>query len=272
MDGWIKLFRKIQSHWIWQDEKKLKWWLSILLNVNHAPQKFPVGDELLVCEAGQSFRSIEQWTSMFGCSKKTTAKFFDLLKKDGMISCKIVGNGNRRKHLLSVLNWEEYQQEETELYPPRKPECSVNGNPNVTSNKNDKNDKECKEDIIIHDWRKNFSDYLKILNEEYDKILADSEFFETQQKYYPNLDIQLSLEKSIVNFWGTEAGWKHKKKGRSKEISWRQTFVNAIPMNKVYKQNQSNGQTFKTNKQNKGSKTAEAAENLFRDIASDVRK
>lgn len=36
--------------------------------------------------------------------------------------------------------------------------------------------------------------------------------------------------------------------------------------------NQSNGQTFKTNKQNKGSKTAEAAENLFRDIASDVRK
>ena len=189
-----------------------------------------------------------------------------------MISCEIVGNGNRRKHLLSVLNWEEYQQEETELYPPRKPECSVNGNPNVTSNKNDKNDKECKEDIIIHDWRKNFSDYLKILNEEYDKILADSEFFETQQKYYPNLDIQLSLEKSIVNFWGTEAGWKHKKKGRSKEISWRQTFVNAIPMNKVYKQNQSNGQTFKTNKQNKGSKTAEAAENLFRDIASDVRK
>ena len=241
MEGWIKLFRKIQDHWIWQDEKKLKWWLSILLNVNHAPQKFPVGDELLVCQAGQSFRSIEQWTSMFGCSKKTTAKFFDLLKKDGMISCEIVGNGNRRKHLLSVLNWEEYQQEETELSPPRKPECSVNGNPNVTSNKNDKNDKECKEDIIIPDWRKNFGDYIKFLNEEYDKILTDSEFFETQQKYYPNLDIKLSLEKSIVNFWGTEAGWKHKKKSRSKEIDWRQTFVNAIPMNKVYKQNQSNG-------------------------------
>lgn len=36
--------------------------------------------------------------------------------------------------------------------------------------------------------------------------------------------------------------------------------------------NQSNGQTFKTNQQNKGSKTATAAENLFRDIASDVRK
>lgn len=147
-EGWIKLFRKIQEHWIWQDEKKLKWWLSILLNVNHAPQKFPVGDELFMCESGQSFRSIEQWTSMFSCSKKTTIKFFDLLKKDEMISCEIVGNGNRRKHLLTVLNWEEYQSEETELSQPRKPECSVNGNPNVPSNKNEKNDKECKEDII----------------------------------------------------------------------------------------------------------------------------
>lgn len=147
-EGWIKLFRKIQTHWIWQDEKKLKWWLSILLNVNHAPQKFPVGDELFICECGQSFRSIEQWTSMFLCSKKTTIKFFELLKKDGMISCEIVGNGNRRKHLLTVLNWEEYQQEETELCASTKPECSVNGNPNVTPNKNEKNDKECKEDLL----------------------------------------------------------------------------------------------------------------------------
>lgn len=147
-EGWIRLLRKIQDHWIWQDEKKLKWWISILLNVNHASQKFAVGDELFLCESGQSFRSIEQWTAMFSCSKKTTIKFFELLKKDGMISCEIVGNGNRRKHLLTVINWEEYQSKETELYSPRKPECSVNGNPNVPSNKNEKNDKECKEDIL----------------------------------------------------------------------------------------------------------------------------
>lgn len=162
MNGYIKLLRKIQSHWIWQDEKKLKWWLSILLNVNHAPQKFPVGDELFVCEAGQSFRSIEQWTSMFCCSKKSTVKFFDLLKKDEMISCKIVGSGNRRKHLLTVINWKEYQQEETELYPPRKPEYSANGNPNVTPNNNDKNDKNIipslQEVIIYCDERKNLVD------------------------------------------------------------------------------------------------------------------
>ena len=80
-EGWIRLLRKIQDHWIWQDEKKLKWWISILLNVNHASQKFAVGDELFLCESGQSFRSIEQWTAMFSCSKKTTIKFFRIAKK-----------------------------------------------------------------------------------------------------------------------------------------------------------------------------------------------
>ena len=243
MDGWIKLFRKIQSHWIWQDEKKLKWWLSILLNVNHAPQKFPVGDELLVCEAGQSFRSIEQWTSMFGCSKKTTAKFFDLLKKDGMISCEIVGNGNRRKHLLSVLNWEEYQQEETELYPPRKPECSVNGNPNVTSNKNDK---ECKEQLISK-YQAEFFDSLIPFVPEFGK--------ETCREFY---DYWSEPNKSKTKIrWQLEKTWDLKKR----LTRW---------ANNNFKK--PNGQTFKTNQQNKGSKTAEAAENLFRDIASDVRK
>lgn len=140
MNGWISIYRKIQEHWIWQDEKRLKWWLTIILNVNHEPKKFPVGNEVLVCNPGQSFRSIEQWTAMFLCSKKTTIKFFEMLKNDDMIQCEIVGKGNRRKHLLSVVNWDEYQKKENEVSTPRKPECSVNGNPNVTSNNKDNNE------------------------------------------------------------------------------------------------------------------------------------
>ena len=140
MSGWISIYRKIQEHWIWQDEKYLKWWLTVILNVNHEPKKFPVGNEVLVCNPGQSFRSIEQWTAMFLCSKKTTVKFFEMLKNDDMIHCEIVGKGNRRKHLLTVVNWDEYQKKETEISPSRKPECSVNGNPNVTPNNKDNNE------------------------------------------------------------------------------------------------------------------------------------
>jgi hypothetical protein len=45
----------------------------------------------------------------------------------------------------------------------------------------------------------------------------------------------LSLEKSVVNFWSTEAGWKHKKKGRAAQVDWKMTLTNAIDLNKVYK-------------------------------------
>lgn len=141
MEGWVKVYRSIQEHWIWQDEKYLKWWLCILLNVNHDERKFPVGSEMHTCKPGQSFRSIEQWTDLFSCSKKTTLKFFLLLENDGMISRQILGSGNRRKHLLSVINWAEYQQTETENYTERVPKTTPREYPNIPPNKKDKNDK-----------------------------------------------------------------------------------------------------------------------------------
>ncbi|EAC3914326.1 DNA replication protein DnaD, partial [Listeria monocytogenes] len=33
--GWIKIYRSLQEHWIWENEKYLKWWLDLLLLANH---------------------------------------------------------------------------------------------------------------------------------------------------------------------------------------------------------------------------------------------
>ena len=41
--GYIKLFRSICKHWIWKDERKLKWWLTILMECNHKSEKFNLG-------------------------------------------------------------------------------------------------------------------------------------------------------------------------------------------------------------------------------------
>src|SRR5690554_3960329 len=103
MNGWIKIQRNILNHWIWQDEKYFRWWMTILLNVNHKAKKFPVNSELYVCNPGESFRSIEEWRQLFKCSKPTVHKFFKLLENDKMITTKTVGKGNRRKHLLTVV-------------------------------------------------------------------------------------------------------------------------------------------------------------------------
>lgn len=95
--------------------------------------------------------------------------------------------------------------------------------------------KETKENESISDWRNDFEIYKSDLRKVYQDLINDSEFIQNQEKYHPGVEIALSLEKACVNFWATEAGWKHKKKSRSKEIDWKSTLINAIDMNKVYK-------------------------------------
>jgi hypothetical protein len=136
-NGWIKIHRSILDHWIWQDEKYSRWWITLLLSVNHSDAKFMVGDEIYMCKSGESFRSLDEWARLFGCSKKTVVKFFTTLKKDSMINTKILGNGNRRKHLLSVENWLKYQHVETEKGTKRKPKREPQGNPNLPPNNNE---------------------------------------------------------------------------------------------------------------------------------------
>lgn len=87
-------------------------------------------------------------------------------------------------------------------------------------------------------WRDDFDVYKSGLKEAFDKILSDEGFIENRQKYHPNVDIRLSLQKAYEDYWSTEAGWKKKKSSRTKEIDWPATFRKALdqPQNRVYKQ------------------------------------
>ncbi|WP_423128232.1 hypothetical protein [Gaoshiqia sp. Z1-71] len=251
MKGWISIHREIQEHWVWQNEKYLKWWLTIILNVNHEPKKFPVGTELHVCKPGQSFRSVEQWTDMFSCSKPTTLKFFEMLKNDGMIQTEIMGRGNRRKHLLTVVNWVKYQQMETGNFTETVPETLPKQNPNVPSNNNENNENNIPPNPQIRGndgeslvWKKDFQTYLNELREAFKEITTNNKWIKRQETFNPGVDILKSIEKSCVNYWATEAGWKKKKDTRIKRIDWESTFGNAVsqPMNRVYKQDKPNNQ------------------------------
>ena len=86
-------------------------------------------------------------------------------------------------------------------------------------------------------WKKSFEIYLTDLRTAYKAILNDFEWLAKQEEFNPNIDILKSIEKSCVNYWATEAGWKKKKGSRITSIDWKSTFANAISLNKVYKQN-----------------------------------
>lgn len=79
-------------------------------------------------------------------------------------------------------------------------------------------------------WRTSFVEYEKQASDAWDRLVSDAEWMQERKRYHPNLDIRLSLEKAFNDFWGTEAGWAHKKKSRVKEIDWNSTFKNALTL------------------------------------------
>lgn len=83
-------------------------------------------------------------------------------------------------------------------------------------------------------WKNDFEIYLLDCKAAYKEFWEDTELMKTQQRLNPGINVKLSIEKGFVNFWGTEAGWNHKKKNRSKEIDWKATIINSISLNKTY--------------------------------------
>lgn len=113
-----------------------------------------------------------------------------------------------------------------------------NGNVNVNDNANVILNQDIGDEIIIpkKTWKNDFEIYKENVRNGYREIMEDEAWFKKQREFYPNVDILKSIEKSCVNFWITEGGWKNKKKAKTETINWKNTFANAIsqPQNKVY--------------------------------------
>lgn len=99
------------------------------------------------------------------------------------------------------------------------------------------------------DWRTDFNAYMILVNEAKAKLLADTSVRQKKEKYYPDIDYELSLEKMVDDFWGTEEGWKHKVKGskKSASIDMVKTLNKGFDMasNRVYKRAQRSIGTYK---------------------------
>ena len=104
-EGWIKLYRVIKKHWIWEDPQKLKWWLDILLSANHKEKKILLGNELVLIERGSFHTSTIKLSERWKVDRKTVKKFLELLQQDNMISLKTSKKGTT----LKVCNYKDYQ-------------------------------------------------------------------------------------------------------------------------------------------------------------------
>lgn len=258
-DGWIKIHRRVSDHWIWDDAQYFKAWISIIMTVNYEPKPVYIQGELIDCYRGQALLSLQNWSALFGkgWTIQRVRTFFDLLIKDGMISTE----GLRKTTRVTVCKYDDYQESQqpgnttSNMQMPQKStrETARESNDSdilqqtknmqkrkkITTTKEEEKKLKNKEVCVqnhIPTWRDSYEIYLRDLNQEYERLIQDENFIAQQQEFNPNLNIPLTMKKTLTNYWATEKGWK-KKTSDKKLISpdWKATFINGMDMNKVYK-------------------------------------
>ena len=145
--GFIKVYRKIQDHWLYSNNEYLACWIKILLNVNHSDNKVLLSGKLFEVKRGESLISLDKWSDIFGkgWDKSKTRRFFELLKKDHMVETM----NEQKTTRLIIVNFDTYntQRNDDETMNEQKTTRKRNADETQTTpNKNDKevikNDKE----------------------------------------------------------------------------------------------------------------------------------
>ena len=246
-----------------KDSEKLHLWVHLLLTANWNDREEMLGGKPIICKAGQFTTGRKQLSKETGINESKVERLLTYFEKTEQQIEQRKTNTNR---LISILNWDKYQV----IEQPSKQrvnnnrttsEQRVNNNRTTseqrvntpkeykeykeykedeeeTKNQEPLNNKDIGDEIIIPEktWKNDFEVYKENVRNGYREIMEDEAWFKKQREFYPNVDILKSIEKSCVNFWITEGGWKNKKKAKTETINWKQTFANAIsqPQNKVY--------------------------------------
>lgn len=194
MSSWIKLFRDINKHWIWQNSDYLKWWLDILLEVNHDHAKVVINNKIYDCNRGEKLYSLDTWAVRWGTNKSKVRRFLTLLQNDNMIVLKSETQTTR----LTVCKYETYQDmrngDETQMKRKR------NGDEtHLTPIEEGKEEKEGKEEINTINFDKLLL-FLNSLTKRNFKVINEA----TKKKYlarlkegYTSIDIANAMKNAV---------------------------------------------------------------------------
>lgn len=103
--GFIKIYRDITKHWIWQDPQRFQWWIDIILMANFKEARMLQGTKLVSIKRGTFHTSEVKLSERWGVARRTVSNFLKLLQSDNMIRCEKSKNGTT----IEVLNYKEYQ-------------------------------------------------------------------------------------------------------------------------------------------------------------------
>jgi hypothetical protein len=105
--GWIKIYRDIESHWIFnfKEPDKALAWINLLTMANHADNDFYIKGRLVKCLRGQVAISQLSLQKKWNMSQNKLKRFLILLKKEAMIDFET----NDLTTIITICNYSIYQ-------------------------------------------------------------------------------------------------------------------------------------------------------------------
>ena len=117
-NSFIKLYRKIQDNWIWDNPLYLKCWIDMLMRASIKPSSMLLNNQIIEVNRGEIVFSQENFAKRNGMSRQQLRTFLKKLKQTNMI--KSSPNSNQQITHLSIVEYNTYN--------------SIKNNQHLTSN------------------------------------------------------------------------------------------------------------------------------------------
>jgi len=176
MEGWIKLHRKtLENPIIMQDKEYLAVWIFLLLNATHSEYDTMFQGQRITLQKGQLITGRKIISKKLNISESKVQRILKTFE----IEQQIKQQTTHQNRLISILNWEMYQQheqqDEQQVNSKRTAtEQQVNTNKKDNNTNNTKNGKNGinnrnaqNQEAQIH-----FAEFVSMTNTEYEKLVS----------------------------------------------------------------------------------------------------
>lgn len=204
--GWISIYRGIQTSWLW-DEKpftKGQAWIDLLLLANYQEKKFLLGNETIEVNTGDIITSEVRLSARWGWSRTKVRSFLSLLEKEHMITQK----KDSKKTAINIVNYSKFQDTQTAKKQQKDSKKTAKEQQKDTNNKVNKENNENKVNKLTYSSVPELNDVLiafiefrkkikKPMTEQAVKLLISK-----LNKMTDSIDEQIEiLNQSIMNGW-----------------------------------------------------------------------
>lgn len=212
--GWIKIHRDIFKNPFMQHPNTFTLWVYILCNVTYQKTDALFEGKRITLEPGQGLFKFPEVAQTLHIPLRTVYRLVELLK----INKQIVKQKTPRNTLITVVNWEQYQNLVKQNDKPLSNKCQTNGKQmaNLPIEKRNKEREERKEYIERH----RHGTYQNVLLSDDDLQKLQTEFPGDWQRRIERLsEYMASTGKSYKDHLATIRAWARKDAERNRPIA-----------------------------------------------------